>query len=99
LIDPLSPFVENIVRDLNFVQQRMNLNMEPLKADKLTVNAILIYDAVNVYAKALKGLGMTNKIITEPLQCTNSPFIPWSNGFKLINFMRVVRAISLIFSK
>lgn len=87
------------MRDLNFVQQRMNLNMEPLKADKLTVNSILIYDAVNVYAKALKGLGMTNKIITEPLQCKNSPFIPWSNGFKLINFMRVVRTISLIFSR
>eukprot|EP00102_Acyrthosiphon_pisum_P020555 XP_016657765.1 PREDICTED: glutamate receptor ionotropic, kainate 1 [Acyrthosiphon pisum] len=95
LIDPLSPFVENIVRDLNFVQQRMNLNMEPLKADKLTVNAILIYDAVNVYAKALKGLGMTNKIITEPLQCTDSPFIPWSNGFKLINFMRVIETEGL----
>lgn len=99
LIDPLNPFVENIVRDLNFVQQRMNLNMEPLKADKLTVNAILIYDAVNVYAKALKGLSMKNEFITEPLQCMNSPFIPWSNGFKLINFMRVVRIISLIYSR
>lgn len=98
LIDPLSPFVENIVRDLNFVQQRMNLNMEPLKANKLTVNAILIYDALNVFAKALKGLGMTNKIITEPLQCMNSPFIPWSNGFKLINFMRVVSIISILLS-
>lgn len=97
LIDPLSPFVENIVRDLNFVQQRMNVNMEPLKADKLTVNSILIYDAVNVFAKALKGLGMINKIITEPLQCKNSPFIPWSNGFKLINFMRVVSMVSLMF--
>jgi len=99
LIDPLNPFVENIVRDLNFVQQRMNLNMEPLKADKLTVNAILIYDAVNVFAKALKGLSMTNEIVTEPLKCMNSPFIPWSNGFKLINFMRVVCIISLIFSR
>ncbi|XP_022163767.1 glutamate receptor ionotropic, kainate 2-like [Myzus persicae] len=95
LIDPLSPFVENIVRDLNFVQQRMNVNMEPLKADKLTVNSILIYDAVNVFAKALKGLGMINKIITEPLQCKNSPFIPWSNGFKLINFMRVIETEGL----
>lgn len=97
LIDPLSPFVENIVRDLNFVQQRMNLNMVPLQANKLTVNAILIYDAVNVFAKALKGLGMTNKIITQPLKCMNAPFIPWSNGFKLINFMRVVSFISVMF--
>lgn len=89
LIDPANPLVENIVRDLNFVQQRMNLNIAPLQAYKLTVNAILIYDAVNVYAKALEGLGKT-KVVAESLQCMNSPFISWSNGFKLINFMRVV---------
>lgn len=90
LIDPKSPVVENIVKDLNFVQQRMNLNMAPLKSEKMTVGAILIYDAINVFANALKGLGMVNKINTEPLQCMKLPFTSWSNGFKLINFMRVV---------
>lgn len=67
----------------------MNLNIAPLQASKLTVNAILMYDAVNVYAKALEGLGKTN-VIAKSLQCMISPFVPWSNGFKLINFMRVV---------
>lgn len=90
LIDPSSPLVENIVKDLNFVRQRMNINMAPLKANKLTVSAILIYDAVNVYARALKGISMINKTVTEPLKCMNSPFTSWTNGFKLINFMRVV---------
>lgn len=73
----------------------MNLNIAPLQAHKLTVNAILIYDAVNVYAKALEGLGKT-KVVAEPLQCMNSPFISWSNGFKLIHFMRVV-SLSYLF--
>ncbi|VVC31583.1 Ionotropic glutamate receptor, L-glutamate and glycine-binding domain,Receptor, ligand binding [Cinara cedri] len=95
LIDPSNPLVENIVKDLNFVQQRMNMNIEPLKADKLTINSILIYDAIHVFAQALKGLGMTKKIVTESLQCLNSPFTSWSNGFKLINFMRVIETDGL----
>lgn len=90
-MDSASPIVENTIKDLNFVQQRMNLNMEPLRADKLTVNAILLYDAVNVYAKALESLGTAKKITAQPLQCMNSPFTSWSNGFRLINFLRVVR--------
>lgn len=90
LIDPTNPVVENIVKDLNFVQQRMNLNMKPLQVDKLTINSILLYDAVNVFARTLKGLGTSGKISTEPLQCMNAPFTSWSNGFKVINFMRVV---------
>lgn len=90
LVDPTNTLVGNIVKDLNFVQQRMNLNVAPLRVDKLTVSSILMYDAVHVFANALKGLYMTSKIVAEPLQCMNSPFIPWSNGFKLINFMRVV---------
>lgn len=65
-----------------------------MKAEKLTVKAILIYDAVNVFAKALQGLSVNN-ITAEHLQCTNSPFISWSHGFKLINFMRVVSVYSL----
>lgn len=64
--------------------------MKPLQVDKLTINSILIYDAVNVFARTLKGLSTSGKISTEPLKCMNSPFTSWSNGFKLINFMRVV---------
>lgn len=73
----------------------MNLNTAPLQADKLTVNSVLIYDAIHVFVQALKGLGMTKKIVTESLQCMNSPFTPWSNGFKLINFMRIVSTVSI----
>lgn len=72
----------------------MNLNVETLKTEKLTVKAILIYDAVNVFAKALQGLS-ANNITAERLQCTNSPFTSWSHGFKLINFMRVVSYYTL----
>lgn len=92
-MDSSSPLVENTIKDLNFVQQRMNLNMEPLQADKLTVNAILLYDAVNVFAKAMESLGTINKITAQPLQCMNSPFTSWSNGFRVINFLRVVSLV------
>lgn len=90
LIDPTKPLVEHIVKNLNGIQKTMNLSMAPLQANKLTVNAMLIYDAVNVYARALNGTGKINKIMAEPLQCMNSPFTSWTNGYKLINYMRVV---------
>lgn len=93
LIDPTSPMVENIVKDLNFVQQRMNVNMAPLQANKVTVDSILIYDAINVFARTLQGLGTSNKVAAENLQCMNSPFASWSKGFKVMNFMRVVSIV------
>lgn len=75
----------------------MNSNMMPLKANELTVNSILIYDAVNTYARALRGLSTTNKIVAQSLQCMDSPFTTWSDGFKLINYMRVVSIILVTF--
>jgi hypothetical protein len=40
LIDPSSPTVTNIMADLEFVQQRMNLDMEVFRADTITVISI-----------------------------------------------------------
>jgi len=54
------------------------------------VNALLMFDAVNVYAKALRGIGGTKAIKAEPNSCTNLSSTGWSSGFALINFMRVV---------
>lgn len=90
LIDPTSRLVQDVVQDLNFVRQRMNMDSAPLRADQLTVSAMLMHDAVNVYARTVKGLGTSGKITAERLQCASAPFTPWSGGFKLMNFMRVV---------
>lgn len=54
------------------------------------VNALLMFDAVNVYAKALRGIGGTKVIKTESNSCANRSSTGWSSGFGLINFMRVV---------
>lgn len=83
-----------MIRDINFVQQRMKLESVPLRADKLTLNAILMYDAIHVFAKALHSLGGNKKLVTEYLKCMGSPFTSWSNGYKLINFMRVVSTVT-----
>jgi len=54
------------------------------------VNALLMFDAVNVYAKALRGIGGTKAVKAEPNSCANRSSTGWSSGFSLINFMRVV---------
>ncbi|XP_050427756.1 glutamate receptor ionotropic, kainate 2-like isoform X3 [Adelges cooleyi] len=90
LIDPKNPEVETIIQNLNFAQRRLNLNIPPFRADTITANAILIYDAVNMLAKALHGIGGTSKITADSLQCQNAPFTSWSKGFELINYMKVL---------
>jgi len=49
-----------------------------------------MFDAVNVYARALRGIGGTKAIKAEPNSCANRSITGWSSGFSLINFMRVV---------
>lgn len=43
LIDPSSPTVTSIMADLEFVQQRMNLNMQVFRAETITVITIFYY--------------------------------------------------------
>lgn len=38
LIDPTSATVDSIITDLEFVKERMDLVMEPFRADTITVN-------------------------------------------------------------
>jgi hypothetical protein len=54
------------------------------------VDALLMFDAVNVYAKALRGIGGTKTIKAEPNSCSNRSSASWSYGYGLINYMRVV---------
>ncbi|XP_050427758.1 glutamate receptor ionotropic, kainate 2-like [Adelges cooleyi] len=95
LIDPTTTTVASAMSDISFVRQRMNLDMEEFRVDTTTVNALLLYDAVNVYAKALHGLGGTNAIKAEPNSCLDRNMTGWSSGYGLINFMRVVETEGL----
>ncbi|XP_050526874.1 glutamate receptor ionotropic, kainate 2-like isoform X2 [Daktulosphaira vitifoliae] len=95
LINPTTPTVNDVVSDLSFVRQRMGLDIEELNAHTTTVNALILYDAVNIFAKAVHGLGGTNKIISEPKNCSDHNSTGWSNGYALINYMRVIEAEGL----
>lgn len=58
-----------------------------------------MFDAVTVYAKALRGIGGTKAIKAEPNSCANRTSTGWSHGFSLINFMRVVSTSIKFWSK
>jgi len=60
------------------------------------VHALLMFDAVNVYAKALRGIGGTKSIKAEPNSCANRSTTGWSSGFRLVNYMRVVSRLKII---
>lgn len=49
-----------------------------------------MFDAVNAYAQALRGIGGSKKIKVESNSCTNRSNTGWSSGFGLINFMKIV---------
>lgn len=49
-----------------------------------------MFDAVNVYAQALRGIGGSKAIKAEPNSCTNRSSTGWTSGFGLINFMKIV---------
>jgi len=55
-----------------------------------------MFDAVTVYAKALRGIGGTMAIKAEPNSCANRSRAGWSDGFGLINFMKVVSLVIII---
>lgn len=66
--------------------------MIPVYPDKF-VNSIglqesLIYDAVMIYAKALKQLG-SEQIVTMPISC-NDPGTSWNKGYTIMNYMKNV---------
>ncbi|XP_050526853.1 glutamate receptor ionotropic, kainate 2-like isoform X2 [Daktulosphaira vitifoliae] len=95
LIDPKNVEVEDIIKDLNFVQERLQVNIPPFQSDTITANAILMYDSVNTFAKTLHSLGGTNRILTHSVQCKKAPFQSWPDGFELINFIKVIETKGL----
>lgn len=69
------------------------IDMIPVYPDKfikpIGLQESLIYDAVMIYAKALKQLG-SEQIVTKPISC-NDPSTSWNKGYTITNFMKNVR--------
>lgn len=84
--------------DDNFDDSISNIDLTPnddipVYPDKF-VNSIglqesLIYDAVMIYARAIKRLG-SEQIVTKQIFC-NDPNTSWDRGDTITNFMRTVR--------
>lgn len=86
LIDPENPLVANIVETH---KHKWGLK-DP---SQLRVEPALMYDAVQLFAKAFSRLRYTIKANVKPLLCNDS--ISWEHGFSLNNFMRVVSLTGL----
>ena len=81
LIDPANPLVTSIVETHKY---EWGLN-DP---SELRVEPALMYDAVQLFARAFNRLRYTIKANVKPLLCNGS--ISWEHGFSLNNFIRVV---------
>ncbi|KAK9303596.1 hypothetical protein QLX08_004759 [Tetragonisca angustula] len=80
LIDPANPLVASIAETHKY---EWGLN-DP---SELRVEPALMYDAVQLFARAFNRLRYTIKANVKPLLCNGS--ISWEHGFSLNNFMRV----------
>ena len=56
-----------------------------------------MYDAVQLFAKALDQLTKAQHITTTPLSCSKSR--TWANGFSVLNYMKTVRTFYIHLSK
>nr|CAD7601759.1 unnamed protein product [Timema genevievae] len=88
LIDPNSPEVVNAVNDWVHGEREYGrvLNIRP---ETVRVEAALMYDAVNLFAKAITQLDNNNLIEVTPLNCESGNI--WPYGFALKNYMKHIK--------
>ncbi|XP_050585066.1 glutamate receptor ionotropic, kainate 2-like [Bombus affinis] len=80
LIDPESPLVTSVVE-----MHKYEWGLDD--PSKLRVEPALMYDAVQLFARAFKRLRDTIKANVKTLPCDGT--VSWEHGFSLNNFMRV----------
>lgn len=81
LIDPENPVVNSTM-----IRHQHEWGLEDPR--KLRVEHALMYDAVQLFARAFKRLKDTIKGDVKKLPCNGS--VSWEHGFSLNNFIRVV---------
>lgn len=83
LVDPKDPMVQQIVR-----KHRQEWGLDHPR--ELRVESALMYDAVQMFARAFKQLKDASKGNAKQLQCDGNE--RWEHGLSLANFMRSVRS-------
>ncbi|XP_068247412.1 glutamate receptor ionotropic, kainate 2-like isoform X2 [Palaemon carinicauda] len=100
IVDPENPMVQRVIHDWYFGELRHGRTMEPpssgLKNSNMTflkTEVALMYDAVQLFAKALDDLDRSRHIDVTPLDCDGDN--TWVHGNSLINYMKWVQVNGL----
>ncbi|XP_042864658.1 glutamate receptor ionotropic, kainate 2-like isoform X3 [Penaeus japonicus] len=101
IVDPENPLVQQVIQDWVFGELRHGRNVEnpentlksspPLSIPQTEV--ALMYDAVQLFAKALDDLDRSRHIDITPLECDGDA--TWVHGNSLINYMKWVQVNGL----
>nr|XP_053632783.1 glutamate receptor ionotropic, kainate 3-like [Cherax quadricarinatus] len=93
IVDPENQLVQRVIQDWVFGELRYGRTLEShsstLKDSNMTflkTEVALMYDAVQLFAKALDDLDRSRHIGVTPLECDGD--ITWVHGNSLINYMK-----------
>lgn len=86
-MDPNSTSVKQAVHDWEQGERRSNPTFR-LSPEHLTTESVLIHDAVNLYAAAVRQLDQSGEFEVSELSCAKPS--TWKHGFDIINFMHLV---------
>ncbi|KAK4297158.1 hypothetical protein Pmani_030406 [Petrolisthes manimaculis] len=93
LVDPDNPLVQRVIQDWVFGELRYGRAVEPTQTTTLQTEVALMYDAVQLFAKALDDLDRPRHIDVTPLECDGD--FTWVHGNSLINYMKWVQVNGL----
>ncbi|XP_050700937.1 glutamate receptor ionotropic, kainate 2-like isoform X2 [Eriocheir sinensis] len=100
LVDPENPLVQRVIQDWVFGELRYGRTVEaptkslqPSNMTFLKTEVALMYDAVQLFAKALDDLDRSRHIDVTPLECDGDA--TWVHGNSLINYMKWVQVNGL----
>lgn len=65
---------------------------EELDPHRISSSAVLLYDAIRLYAAALNELDSSNQVSAKVMDC-DSDSDSWEHGYSILNYMRTVRTI------
>ncbi|XP_042238473.1 glutamate receptor ionotropic, kainate 2-like isoform X3 [Homarus americanus] len=100
IVDPENTLVQRVIQDWVFGELRYGRTIDAptstLKDSNMTflkTEVALMYDAVQLFAKALHDLDRSRHIDVTPLECDGD--ITWVHGNSLINYMKWVQVNGL----
>ncbi|XP_071746528.1 glutamate receptor ionotropic, kainate 2 isoform X2 [Lepeophtheirus salmonis] len=103
LVDPTSDVVKSVVQDwvlgelrygrkIPFHEKSIRPN-STIHPNAIATETALVYDAVQLFARALTDLDRSQNIQITPLDCVDGE--PWQHGTSLLNYMKLVEAEGL----